>query len=681
MIMKFQFFNHQYHKDFDYTVNTKNNRITFCEVEHNKKDNKEFLSKLNILSMQCVNKQIFLLCKKPKEETNKELFEESIKNQQKSSTLQSLEYVILKICNNKVLDEYLIFNRIIYSFKIIKKSASINFNISSTNTFEGNQNLEKFFFLVTGSDYIENKSSKEKKIELNILSSVYIIDGTPLIDPNNKFSSNHRNIDQLIVKKISLIEQPNSQLLYTGSNLPKNFSCLDNINCFSVNSELSLMALGLENGNITLIYPSEFPLNYNPNKNNMDISSRMNSSVTPSKQNSKHSLPDQQFSAGLPLSGPRKKEISVLFDKSDLIKAQSISAVIFTDSSESGLPINSLEFANLKSKRGEFEVIYVSTFHSIMCYSIDKTGFKVNFKTINTTIGTFPNGLLRNTKNQIISCTKENYILEYINLEKGATWLFEGKIQNPVITKNNIAFILYESTSPILAIYDLKNKIFAYYNNIFFKIYQITLDLHDLSFVVLIENEHGNKQFISLHEKENSYKFQIFYKKHLYDLAFDYARNLRYNQNQISEIHMSYGDHLYSLGEYYKSVEEYSKTISYIHPSYIIAKFLESSKIEYLILYLEALHLDNDFKKRMGSDMTNFTKLLLSIYTKHKKFKKLQQFVEHLNFKDYNLTTEDVEGIVDVCLALDQEDIALMIAKKSNNKYKVLDILIVKKSK
>jgi hypothetical protein len=50
-----------------------------------------------------------------------------------------------------------------------------------------------------------------------------------------------------------------------------------------------------------------------------------------------------------------------------------------------------------------------------------------------------------------------------------------------------------------------------------------------------------------------------------------------------------YGDHLYSKNEFDLAIVQYSHTIGYIPPSYVVMKFLDPYRIANLISYLEKL--------------------------------------------------------------------------------------------
>jgi len=145
-----------------------------------------------------------------------------------------------------------------------------------------------------------------------------------------------------------------------------------------------------------------------------------------------------------------------------------------------------------------------------------------------------------------------------------------------------------------LAIFDRINKFFAYYNNNFSKISCIC---NDEEFIyAFVENDSNQKQIIRLKEKDNKDKFDTFYKKSFFDTAYEYAKNLNYDKRKISEISKQHALHLYRKGDYAKAIEQYILTINYLDPSYVIQSFLDGSKLDYLILYLEALHNDGKIK-------------------------------------------------------------------------------------
>ena len=110
----------------------------------------------------------------------------------------------------------------------------------------------------------------------------------------------------------------------------------------------------------------------------------------------------------------------------------------------------------------------------------------------------------------------------------------------------------------------------------------------------------------------------------------------------------------------------------------MIQLFLDGSKLDYLILYLEALHKDEQFKSRDPDEMKDYTALLLNCYIKQKKFKKLKEFVDAKNITDQLL---DVETAIEVCKDTNQIDLALSIAQKSNMVEYYIQIMIDFQSK
>ena len=86
------------------------------------------------------------------------------------------------------------------------------------------------------------------------------------------------------------------------------------------------------------------------------------------------------------------------------------------------------------------------------------------------------------------------------------------------------------------------------------------------------------------------------------------------------DIFRQYGDHLYNKGDSSAAIENYIKTIGHLEPSYVIRRFLDAHKIQYLTNYLQALH-------KVGLANEDHTILLLNCYTKLKNSKELDEFI------------------------------------------------------
>ena len=86
------------------------------------------------------------------------------------------------------------------------------------------------------------------------------------------------------------------------------------------------------------------------------------------------------------------------------------------------------------------------------------------------------------------------------------------------------------------------------------------------------------------------------------------------------DIFRQYGDHMYSKGDNAAAIDNYIKTIGHLEPSYVITRFLDAHKIQFLTAYLQALH-----KKDKANE--DHTTLLLNCYTKLKDTSKLDEFI------------------------------------------------------
>ena len=79
---------------------------------------------------------------------------------------------------------------------------------------------------------------------------------------------------------------------------------------------------------------------------------------------------------------------------------------------------------------------------------------------------------------------------------------------------------------------------------------------------------------------------------------------------------------MHNKGDNAAAIENYIKTIGHLEPSYVIRRFLDAHKIQYLTNYLQALHTDGK-----GLANEDHTILLLNCYTKLKNTKELDEFI------------------------------------------------------
>ena len=144
----------------------------------------------------------------------------------------------------------------------------------------------------------------------------------------------------------------------------------------------------------------------------------------------------------------------------------------------------------------------------------------------------------------------------------------------------------------------------------------------------------------------------------MYPLAIALAKDMKYPSDGIIDIYTTYGDHLYSKGDFDNAVIEYVRTIGRLEPSYVIKRFLDAQRIHNLTAYLEALH------AAPGQANEDHTTLLLNCYTKlkdlkKKDLKKLDEFIR--TKKDLHF---DVDTAIQVLRQAGYHEHALFLAAK-----------------
>ena len=284
-------------------------------------------------------------------------------------------------------------------------------------------------------------------------------------------------------------------------------------------------------------------------------------------------------------------------------------------------------------------------------------------------------------ENKILLATSKLYYLEeyqYFGDDSGymkiRSKVFEKTTKFTQIFKSYHVFVLYEENLCTLCVYDPNNNIFISYNNALNNI--LSVITYDNKLYVLSDNV-GTKKIVCFKEKDNKEKFDTFYKKNFYDTAYNYAKSLGYEKKKLSEISKLHAEHLYKKGDYEKSIEQYKLTINYLDPSYVIQKFLDGSKLNFLIDYLEALQNNEEFKSKcIPERLKDFTALLLNCYIKQKQIKKLKEFVESKNIND-DVT---IKTAIEVCKDTNKIDLALSIAQKAKMVESYIQILMDIKS-
>ncbi|EGT45012.1 CBN-VPS-11 protein [Caenorhabditis brenneri] len=140
-------------------------------------------------------------------------------------------------------------------------------------------------------------------------------------------------------------------------------------------------------------------------------------------------------------------------------------------------------------------------------------------------------------------------------------------------------------------------------------------------------------------EKNLATKLDILVKKNMFDVAVLIAKHSKDGADHLKGIHEKYGNYLYSKGDHENAIHQYKETIGKVEPSYVMKRYLDSSKIKELCIYLECLH---DAKK----DNEHQTKILMNAYAKQGDKKKLMEFVNKITDGSRSSRMRDVFEIL-----------------------------------
>ena len=540
------------------------------------------------------------------------------------------ESLILKIINNQIYDEYRMFNGLYYDFKVRY------FN-------------DKYYFIILGGDLI--RYIKDKKEEMLMVTTIKIYDANNFIEPKyGKYIEENLEEEpysKSLIQKLQILKKINENEFIIGIN-PNDksqyslYESFQNVISFSINTNFTHIAISSIKGDIILI--SGFPDLIQCEKNKIRM----------------------QF---LPKIIPKNREIY----------------------------LSNLEFASLVNKKNiNRTLLYASTTNSVYYYEWKTELFNnknnnnenenIKLKSLIEDGKGAYNSCLNSKENLLlISLANDNYILEYKNLSLENSWYFEGNKIFVSYFKEYILLITSNAKYTSIQIYDKNNNFLLYNNSSKRKIISVCVNKEFV--FIFFEEKQNMKYIVKIKEKENKIKFEIFYSKNEYDLARDYALKINCHPSKLAEISRRHAEYEYSKGDFEIAIKQYIKTINYLEPNTVIEKFLEKAKLDYLILYLEALQENEEFQNILKNNENKednkinniyFASLLFNCYIVQEKFEQLKNFIKTKNKRNHY---DILKSAIDTCLESNNIGLALDIAKNKDMKEELLFILIFKQNK
>ena len=603
---KYQFFEESLDKT-NQNVNNASNKTSSLTLND--------ISPSGINQMQAIE-DILFICGKAIHKINSQILRESL---------------ILKIINNKIYDEYRMFNKLYYDFKI--------------KYFK-----DKFYFIVLGGDLI--RFVKDKKEDELMVTSIKIYEAYHFIEPKyDKYIDDNidgENYSKSLIKKIEILKKIDENEFILGLNTNDksqyaNYESFQNVISLTIDSNFTHIAISSIKGDIILISGYPDLIQCDKNKIRMEF---------------------------LPKIIPKNREIF----------------------------ISNIEFTSYISKNNSNKIIlYASTSSSVYYYqwkeeinsSRANENRNIKLKTLIEDKGAYNSCLNSNNNFLIIALTNDNYLLEYRNLTLENSYYFEGNKIFINYFKEYILLITSNIKYTTIQIYDKNNNFLLYSNTTKRKILSVCCTQEFI--YIFLEESQNKKYIVKIKEKENKIKFEIFYSKNEYDLATDYALKIKCHPSKLAEISRRYAEYEYSKGDYEIAIKQYIKTINYLEPNTVIEKFLEKNKLDYLILYLEALQNNEEFQKSLinnnniingqdGNKINNIylIGLLFNCYIVQEKLDKFKFFLKGKNKKDnYNI----IKTAIDICIESNNINLAIEIAHNKNMTEEIIHILIFKQNK
>ena len=483
------------------------------------------------------------------------------------------------------------------------------------------------YFIILGCSYCEIPQTKEVYTitKIKIYNGKYFLKNDKIkVTPG--YEKGFEPFPQALKKEIKLLKKLDNGMLFAdeGKESMKLFETIQSINEFAMDENFTYAAFSVDRGGIILMY-------------------------------------------GYP---------NLLDCNNSEIKMKYLPHITYHDKD---VNVTNIQFSYLTGNSNEqLIILYVATGNSIYYYQWDYEPEKINFPNnlqpkafIEEKLGTYNSRM--KAKGNYLLVGNEKILSEYNNLTFEQNWFFEGKKTVVNYFNDYIYFAIFGEEENSIQIFDKKNKFFVYQKTDKNKILSVC---NDNKYICIFYEETPDKKYIiKLKEKNNKEKFDTFFNKKFFDSALIYAKNLGFNEEQISEISLRHAQYEFSKGHYDRAIEEYIKTIKYYEPSIIIQKFLDKSKFNYLIKYLEAIVENYTMDNMDEEECKNYTTLLLHCYIMQKEINKLKDFVEK---KGQIFSKELMKVAIDVCIETDNADIGLSIAKQNKMIYEYIYIMLVK---
>ena len=532
---------------------------------------------------------------------------------------------ILKVVNNRVIDEYIMFNTY-YDFYLMNFSGKPLIIVFGFSKY-----TEKFYKVTSIKFYNASPFINKKEERYQVKEKITDID---------------ENYPELLQREIRLYKKGNTIICETEGNINEGLTNLENCLSFTVDSSLNYAAISLTKGEILII--SAFP-------NLLDCKGKKMKTFLlslPEKGGSNVEITNIKF--GEIQFGRNEKRILYVSTKKYL-------AYYEWNYDEKGVEDldNNIECKYIDNVPGVLPGgLFAKNNNLLVASSDDKFIYEYT-----------------NCKLNKLEKDEDGNIKIGEKGKRNGELTFEGNKRNILYFNDYIVFHILGKSFSTLQVYDNINNFFVFIKSYSKKIISICAD-EEYIYVFVEENE-SKKYIIKLIEKENKKKFDTFFARKFYDTATDYAKYLGYDDYKLTEIYKMQAEFEYSRGEFDKSIQAYINTINYLDPSIIIQKFLTKSKMEFLIKYLEAIESNITFKQTSSEKYTNYINLLLNCYLMKEEIPKLEKFLE----KKKDISPEILKTVIDVCLDTQNVDLALKIAENKNMHEDYIQILILKQDK
>lgn len=281
-------------------------------------------------------------------------------------------------------------------------------------------------------------------------------------------------------------------------------------------------------------------------------------------------------------------------------------------------------------------------------------------------------GVIAKQSEKEVSVAKEAEIVDVVTLRQYSyqtphIQLNQRIQEQPVLLLQFKQYVVLADDANELTVLDTNKKITAFKSNIEGRLLSVCVDAEFIYYLVF--DSFDEKTVKKLVEYEDNRKIMSFMDANLFHDAEDIAKDSKFPPQVFAEIARRCGDYHYERNNLDEAIRQYMATIGFLNPSYVIERFCELPKLDFLIQHLEKLKASNDRSSSqvMAEYNKDFIELLLNCYVKKNRFDAIHKFVFEECGVENSEKAFNLDTVIEVCRRYDStRSLAIQLAQQQH---------------